>query len=59
MVTVASPGLPRVTSLGSAVSLIVSIKFSGPSNISSSFIEILNVAVVCPARIVTVYGPEV
>ena len=59
MVTVASPGLPTVTSVGSEDELIVSIKVSWLSNISSLFIGTLNVALVPPAEIVIVYGPEV
>ena len=58
IVTVASPGILLVTLVGSEVSSIVSIKFLLPSNTLLSFIKILNVAVVCPAGIVTVYGPE-
>ena len=58
MFTVASPGVPRVTSSGSDDESIVSVKFSLPSNIVSSVIGTLNVAVVDPAGNVTVYGPE-
>ena len=58
-VTVASPGLPIVTLLGSEYELIVSMKFSLYSNVLSSIIAILNVANVTPAGNVTVYGPEV
>ena len=59
MVTVASPGLLQFTLVGSEVSSIVSIKSSLISYILSSFIGTSNVAVVCPAGNVTVYGPEV
>ena len=45
--------------MGSEVWLIVSIKFSSISNTLSSFIGILDVAVVCPAGNVTEYSPEV
>ena len=58
MVTVASPGVPRVTPVGSEDGSIVSIKFSSFSTIKSSLIEILNIAMDCPAGNVTVYGPE-
>ena len=58
MVTVASSGLPSLMLPGSDELSIVGIKFSSPSNITSSVIGTLNVAVVCPAGNVTVYGPE-
>ena len=58
MVTVALPGLPTVTLLGSEDELIVSLKFSFPSNILSSVIRTSNVAVVSPAENMTLYGPE-
>ena len=47
-----------VTPPGSEDGLIVRLKFSLPSNILSSVIEMLNVACVCPAGNVTLYGPE-
>ena len=51
-------GLPRVTSLGSEVESIISMKVSCSSNISSSFIGILSEAVVIPGVNVTLYGPD-
>ena len=59
MVTVIWLGASRVIPVGSEDEIIVSINFSSPSNILSSVIGMLNVAVVCPAGNVTVYGPEV
>ena len=58
IVTVAWPGSPRVTRGGSMRGLIMSVKFSFPSTILSSVIEILNGTRVCPAGNVTLYGPE-
>lgn len=58
MVTVASAGVPPDTPVGSKNSSIVSIKSSSGSSVSSLLIEILNVTVVAPAGIVTVYAPE-
>ena len=57
IVTVASPILPTETLVGSEDALILSVKFSLYSDISSSFIVMLNLVYVSPARIVTVYGP--
>ena len=51
--------LPRVTSLGSEVESIISLKSSLFSNTLSSFIGTLSKAVVIPAVNVTLYGPEV
>ena len=59
MVTVASPGSPTVTSVGSEDGLIVILKFSLLSYIPSLFIGILNETVVIPAGNVTGYGPEI
>ena len=59
IVTVTWLGSPRVTLLGSEDELLmVSLKFSLPSTISSSLIVTLNVIRVCSAGNVTVYGPE-
>ena len=58
IVTVVWLGSPTITPVGSEDELMVSIKFSSPSNILSLFIETLNVARVCPVGNVTVYGPE-
>ena len=58
MVTVAWPGLPTLTPLGSEDDSIVIIKFSSLSNISSSVIGISNGTLVSPAGNMTVYGPE-
>ena len=59
MVTVAWPGSPTVTPVGSEDGLIVSIKLSLPSNMLSSYIGISNGTLVTPAGNVTVYGPEI
>ena len=59
MVTVVSPGVPRVIPVGSEDGSIVSIKFSSLSTISSSLIGILNITMVVPGGNMTVYGPEV
>ena len=58
MVTVALPGLPRVTLSGSEDESIVRVKSSLPSNRLSSVIGTLNGALVTPAGNVTAYGPE-
>ena len=59
IVTVAYPGLLTITSLGSEDELMVRVKFSFPSNVSSSFIGTLSKAVVIPTLNVTLYGPAV
>ena len=53
MVTVATLGLPAKNPIGSAVELILSMKFSLLSSKISSNIEILNEAVVIPTGIMT------
>ena len=58
IVTVAWSGLPIITSPGSEDESMLSIKFSLPSDIPSSFIGISNGTLVSPAGNVTVYGPE-
>ena len=57
MVTVASSGIPTLTPEGKDGS-IVSIKYSSPSNMTSSIIGISNETIVSPAGNVTMYGPE-
>ena len=57
--TAAALGTPRVTSSGSEVGSIISLKDSVASNILSSFIGTLSKAVVFPAVNVTLYDPEV
>ena len=52
-------GVPTVTSLGSEVESIWSLKDSEASNILSSFMGTLREAVVIPAVNVTLYDPEV
>ena len=52
-------GVPTVTSLGSEVGSIRSLKTSEASNILSSFMGTLSEAVVIPAVNVTLYDPEV
>lgn len=47
-----------LTSLGREDKLILRIKLSFPSNLSSSFIVTLNVTSIFPTGNVTVYGPE-
>ena len=59
IVIAADLGLPRVTSLGSEVESIRSLKDSVSSNTLSSFIGMLNEAVVIPAVNVTLYDPEI
>ena len=60
--TISTVGLPAsgetMHSSGTEDGLIVRVKFSLPSSISSSFIGISNPVVVSPAENVTVYGPE-
>ena len=58
MFTVVTLGLLMVTPLGSEDWLIVSIKVSFSSSMSSSFSETLNGTLVTKAGNVTVYGPE-
>ena len=58
MVTMVSLSVLTIIPVGSDDALIVSTKFSFISNILSSFIEMLNGALVSPAENVTVYGPE-
>ena len=58
IVTIALPGLPMLTLLGSEDELITSIKFLLPLNILSSLIGISNEILVSPAANVTLYGPE-
>ena len=50
-------GLPVITLLGNRA-VIMRSKFSSYSNILSSFIVTLIVAVVCPGDISRSYGPE-
>ena len=57
IVTVAAPGLPRVTSLGNDPCAIIILKSSLFSNMLSSTIGMSNGTVVTPAGIVTVYAP--
>jgi len=58
MFTVAQPGVPTMTPLGSEVSLTETVKSSSPSNILSSNIGTSNTTQVIPAGNVTLYGPE-
>ena len=58
MVTVANPGLPRVTPEGSELWSIVRVNSSLLSSMVSLLIGTSNVIVVTPAGNVTVYGPE-
>ena len=58
MFTVALPGLPRVTPVGSEDSSMVTVKSSLPSTTLSSVIGISNETVVVSAGNVTVYDPE-
>ena len=58
MFTLALPGSPTVTPSGSKDGLIVTLKYSSPSNILSSVIEISNETLVRSAENVTLYGPE-
>ena len=58
IVTVALPGLPRVTPSGNEDGLIVRVKSLSCSNISSVYIGTSNGTLVPPAGNVTVYGPE-
>ena len=59
IVTIALSGLPTVTLLGSEEGLILSVKFSLPSNMLSSLIETLRKATVTSAVKVILYVPEV
>jgi len=58
MVTVAVPGLPRVTPSGRVLRTIVISKSSLPSYVPSLVIGISNGTLCVPAGNVTVYGPE-
>ena len=58
MFTVVTLGLLTVTPLGSEDWLMVSIKVSFSSSMSSSFSETLNGTLVTKAGNVTAYGPE-
>ena len=58
MFTVALPGLPRVTPVGSEDGSMVTVKSSLPSTTLSSVIGTSNGTVVVLAGNVTVYGPE-
>ena len=57
IVTVAAPGLPRVTSSGNDPGTIIISKSSLFSNMLSSTIGMSNGTVVAPAGILMVYGP--
>ena len=58
MVTVVTAGLPTVTPIGNNAVLIVNIKSSFSSTKSSLIIGTTKNALVVPAGIVTLYGPE-
>ena len=58
IVTVAMSGLPWLTSLGNDSGAMASIKFSCVSSTLSLIIGTSNEPLVCPAGIVTLYGPE-
>ena len=51
-------GSPHKTLAGSEDNVIVRLKFSMPSDILSSIIEIASEILVNPAGNVTVYGPQ-
>ena len=56
MVMLVLSGLMLILS-GSEVELIISVKFSSLSTVTSSIMETSKRAWVCPAGITTVYGP--
>lgn len=58
IVTIVWLGSPTITLLGSEDGFIARPKFLFFSNALSSVIEMLNETIVCPAGIVTLYGPE-
>ena len=57
MVTAVLLGLPSVILFGNVLEFIVRLILSSFSRVLSFIMAILNLTLVCPARIPTLYGP--